>query len=62
MAVISDGNPYGVAEGLVYSFPVKCENGVWTIVKGYKHDEFSANKLKETEKELLEERKMALGY
>jgi len=62
MAVISDGNPYGVAEGLMYSFPVECSQGEWKFVKGYKLDEFSKLKLKETETELLDERKMALGY
>ena len=29
MAVTSDGNTYGVAEGLMYSFPVVCKNGEW---------------------------------
>lgn len=62
MAVISDGNPYGVSEGLMFSFPCECINGEWKIVKGYKLDEFSRQKLKETEVELLDERKMALGY
>lgn len=62
MAVISDGNPYGVAEGLMYSFPLECKGGEWKIVKGFKLDDFSRQKLKETETELLEERKMALGY
>jgi malate/lactate dehydrogenase len=61
MGIISDGNPYGVAEGLMFSFPVECAGGQWRIVKGLKLDEFSKQKLKETEAELLEERKMALG-
>ena len=60
MAVNSDGNTYGVAPGLIYSFPVVCKAGEWQIVNGLKIDEFSGQKLKETEKELLEERKMAL--
>lgn len=29
MGVISDGNKYGVASGLIYSFPVVCKNGEW---------------------------------
>jgi malate/lactate dehydrogenase len=62
MAIISNGNPYGIVEGIMFSFPVKCKKGVWEIVPGYKIDEFSKVKLAATEKELLGERKMALGY
>ena len=61
MAVISDGNKYGVASGVIYSFPVTCRNGEWEIVNGLNIDEFSRKKLKATEDELLEERKMALN-
>jgi len=32
MAVPSDGS-YGIEEGLIYSFPVTCKNGDYTIVK-----------------------------
>lgn len=60
MAVISDDNTYGVAPGLMYSFPVVCKSGEWQVVNGLNVDEFSRKKLQETEKELLEERKMAL--
>ena len=34
MAVWSNGNPYGIGEGLIFSFPVICQNGKWEIVKG----------------------------
>jgi malate dehydrogenase len=61
MAVISDGNKYGVAAGLIYSFPVVCKNGEWEIVYGLDVNEFSRKKLKITEDELVEERKMALN-
>lgn len=60
MGIISDGNSYGVAAGLIYSFPVVCQGGEWKVVEGLKVDEFSRKKFQETEKELLEERKMAL--
>lgn len=60
MGVISDGNKYGVASGLIYSFPVVCKNGEWQIVSDLNIDDFSNEKLKLTEQELLEERKMAL--
>lgn len=33
MGVYSDGS-YGIPEGLIYSFPVTCEKGEWSIVKG----------------------------
>ncbi len=61
MGVISDNNKYQVSGNLVYSFPVQCKNGEWEIVNGLPIDEFSRKKIKATEDELLEERKMALG-
>ena len=61
MAVTSDGNSYGVPEGIVYSFPCQCVNGEWKIVDGVSHNDFSKDKMAKTAKELLEERKMALG-
>lgn len=33
MGVYSDGS-YSVPAGLIYSFPVSCENGEWQIVQG----------------------------
>ena len=33
MGVISDGS-YGIADGLIYSFPCTCDNGDWSIVEG----------------------------
>jgi malate/lactate dehydrogenase len=61
MAVTSDGNTYGVPEGLVYSFPCECANGEWKVVNGIANNDFSKDKMKKTATELLEERKMALG-
>lgn len=55
MGVYSDGS-YGIAEGLIYSFPCTCENGEWTIVQGVDVGEFSQAKMKATEQELCEER------
>jgi hypothetical protein len=35
MGIITDANnSYGIVPGLVYSFPVQCNNGSWSIVKG----------------------------
>lgn len=33
MGVYSDGS-YNVPAGLIYSFPVTCKNGEWSIVQG----------------------------
>jgi malate dehydrogenase len=55
MAVPSDGS-YGVPEGIVYSFPVRCKQGRWEIVQGLEVSAFSRERMKATEAELLEER------
>ncbi|QMU60972.1 MAG: malate dehydrogenase [Gammaproteobacteria bacterium] len=55
MGMISKGD-YGIAEGLMYSFPVTCSNGSYEVVQGLNQDDFSVQMMKETEKELLEER------
>ncbi|MDH5433909.1 MAG: malate dehydrogenase [Gammaproteobacteria bacterium] len=54
MAVCSDGS-YGVEEGLIYSYPVTCKNGDWSIVTGLDNSDFIQQKMKESEKELQEE-------
>ncbi|KMS99999.1 hypothetical protein BVRB_1g018360 isoform B [Beta vulgaris subsp. vulgaris] len=58
MGVCSDGS-YGIEPGLIYSFPVTCKNGEWSIVQGLKVDEFSRAKMDTTEKELIEEKALA---
>lgn len=55
MGIHSDGS-YGISEGLIYSFPVTCENGVYTIVQGLEVNDFSRNLMSKTETELSEER------
>ena len=55
MGVISDGS-YGIADGLIYSFPCTCDNGDWAIVEGLDINDFSRSKMIATEKELIEER------
>jgi malate dehydrogenase len=55
MAVPSDGS-YGIAEGIVYSFPVRCANGRYEIVQDLAVSDFSRERMGATEKELLEER------
>jgi malate dehydrogenase len=58
-AVSSKGNPYGVDENLIFSFPCRVtEQGEWEIVKGLSWDEFLRNKIKLSEAELVEEREL----
>ena len=57
MGVCSDGS-YGIAEGLIFSYPVMCEGGDWRIVPRLAIDAFSRGKLDATEAELLEEREL----
>ena len=55
MGVYSDGS-YGIEEGLIYSFPVNCSGGDWSIQQGIDLNDFSVEKMRATEKELVEER------
>lgn len=61
MAVISDGNSYGVPADLIYSFPCVCRGGEWQIVNGLEIDDYSRKLMEATAKELIEERTMALA-
>nr|CAD1836177.1 unnamed protein product [Ananas comosus var. bracteatus] len=58
MGVYSDGS-YNVPAGLIYSYPVTCRNGEWTIVQGLPIDEFSRQKMDATAQELAEEKALA---
>ena len=51
MGVRSDGS-YGVPEGLWTSFPVKCKNGTYSIVKDFQLSEFCKQKIAITVQEL----------
>ena len=55
MGVVSDGS-YGIADGLIFSYPVVCADGDWQIVGGLSMNAFSQGKLDVTETELKEER------
>jgi len=59
MAVLSDGNPYGIPDGLMYSFPCTCADGKWTIVPGLVVSDFSREKMDATAAELQEEKDIA---
>lgn len=55
MGIHSDGS-YGIEKGLIYSFPVTCADGAYTIVQGLDVNAFSRDLMQKTEKELIEER------
>ena len=55
MAVYGSG-AYGIDDDLVFSYPVRCGEGSWTVELGRELDDFSRRKIRETEQELLEER------
>jgi malate dehydrogenase len=55
MAIPADGS-YGIAEGIVYSLPVRCSGGKYEIVQGLEVNEFSRERMAATEAELREER------
>ncbi|MDE0036772.1 MAG: malate dehydrogenase [Gammaproteobacteria bacterium] len=57
MGVLSDGS-YGIAEGLFFSFPIRCAGGDWKIVQGLSVNDYSRAKLDITEGELREEREL----
>lgn len=57
VAVASDGNPYGVADDLMFSFPIRTKaDGSYEIVGGLDISDYAREKIKATEAELLEER------
>lgn len=56
-AIASEGNPYGIEDQLVFSFPCRIlEKGEISIVQGLDIHDFLEAKLKASERELLEER------
>ena len=60
MGILSDGS-YGIAKGVIFSYPVTCAAGDWRIVEGLSVDDFSRAKLDITEAELVEERDEVAG-
>ena len=55
MGIPADGS-YGIAEGIMYSYPVTCSNGKYEIVQGLDISDFSRARMTATEDELREER------
>jgi len=61
-AICSDSNSYGIAEDLIFSFPCRSEGGgKYTVVEGLEWDAFLTEKIRASEHELIEERKIALA-
>jgi malate dehydrogenase len=56
MGVCSAGNSYGINEGLMYAFPITCENGEWKEIKGLPVSDFARKMMTATEQELLSEK------
>ncbi len=55
MGIPADGS-YGIEPGIIYSYPVTCANGAYSIVQGLEVDDFSRGLMQATEQELREER------
>ena len=55
MAIPSDGS-YDIEPGIMYSYPVTCQNGSYSIVQGLEISEFSRSRMDATEDELRQER------
>jgi len=60
MGVFSDGS-YDTPVGVMFSFPVKIDNGKWSIVQGLEISDFAKEKLALTGKELCDERDEAMA-
>jgi malate dehydrogenase len=55
MAIPADGS-YGIAPGVIYSYPVTCRDGKYEIVQGLEISDFSRGLMDATDAELREER------
>lgn len=57
MAVATEGNPYGIAEGLVFSMPCRSNgDGNYEVVPDFVIDDWLRDKIKASEQELIRER------
>jgi len=56
-AILSDGNPYGIPEGLIYSFPLRTRgDGSYERIQGVQLSDYARGKLQISTNELLEEK------
>ena len=56
---VPENEPYGIKQGVIYSFPCTVKDGQITVVEGLEINEFVRGKMQVTEKELQDERKTA---
>jgi malate dehydrogenase (NADP+) len=57
MAVCTDGNPYGIQEGLIYSMPLKSKgDGDYEIIEDFEVNDYLRAKLVTSEEELVKEK------
>lgn len=62
-AIATEGNPYGIAENLVFSFPCRASHGgEISIIPGLDMKGFLESRLLATERELLEERDLVKSF
>jgi malate dehydrogenase len=54
--VVKSGGQYGIDEGLMCSFPVRCNGGTYEIIEGLEVPDFAQTKIDATVNELKEER------
>ncbi|MDR4517539.1 MAG: malate dehydrogenase [Nitrosomonas sp.] len=54
MGILSDGS-YGIPEGVIYSFPVTCQNGRYKIVQGLDLNDDDRKKMQKSYEELITE-------
>jgi malate dehydrogenase len=56
MGVYSADNTYGIDNDLIYALPIICEKGEWKEIEGLDISDFSRERMRITEKELLDEK------
>jgi len=57
MAVCTDGNPYGIEEGLIYSMPLRSKgNGDWEMIEDFTINPWLKERMLKSEEELINER------
>ncbi len=56
MAVPSELGEYGVPEGIIFSYPVTCRDGHYSVVNGLEHPDYIREMIEVTTQELLRER------
>ncbi|XP_005397048.1 PREDICTED: putative malate dehydrogenase 1B isoform X2 [Chinchilla lanigera] len=58
---ISSEGQFGIPEGIVFSMPVKFENGTWAVLTDLEDTEISEERMTEMTSDLIQEKLVALG-